>query len=120
MKVPITDEQGGVTLFEVDDLSQIEAAYTALYDVPTPATQALINAQYGTPQVRAQNKSDFQGWMDDVNTAIANTENDLPVPANVNLATLQAMAVEINAIRRRQNRIMKAIRHIARLLLKIT
>lgn len=118
MNITVQTVSGETYNCQVDDLIDIETAFGRVFSPLPSELVTAINTQYGTLQSRTQNKIDFQGWMDDVNTAIGNTENDLPAPTLANLATITAIVNELNAIRRRQNRIMKAIRYIARLLFR--
>lgn len=112
MKALVNDDQGGWVELEVDDFSEIEAKFQAFNGVPpNTATQALINAKFGTPAARSQSNIDFAARIEALDTAIANTDTDLPAPTLVNLATLNAIVNELNAIRRRQNGIMRAIRY---------
>lgn len=119
MKFHVEITPGSAFFGEVDDLADIETFASRFFpDGLPPEYVTAINAKYGTPETRSQNKLDFSGWLADVDAAILNTENDLPAPSTVNLATLVAIVNELNAARRRDNRIMKAIRYIAKLLIK--
>lgn len=119
MKFNVEITPGSAFFGEVDDLADIETYAARFFPDGLPSEYVTaIHAKYGTPQVRSQSKLDFQGWLTDVDTAITNTETDLPAPSTVNLATLTAIVNELNAARRRDNRIMKAIRYIAKLLIR--
>lgn len=56
-------------------------------------------------------QTDFQTRITALNIAITNTDIDLPAPTLANLATITAIVNELNALRRRQNGIMRAIRY---------
>lgn len=119
MKFHVEITPGSAFFGDVDDLSEIETFAARFFPNGLPPEYVTaINAKYGTPETRSQGKTDFQGLLTLLDTAIENTETDLPAPSTVNLATLQAIVNELNAARRRDNRIMKALRYIARLLIK--
>jgi len=96
----------------VDDLDEIESEFSKIFN-PLPAELVTaIAAKYGTPQDRQTRKAAMDVRLAALDAAIAATDVDLALPTIANLAQFQAMAVEVNKLRNRQNAILRTLRYI--------
>ena len=96
----------------VDELDEIESAFGQIFSPLPDELQAAINAKYGTLATRQQGKTAFIARLNALNAAIAATDDNLPAAAVANLAAVNGIINELNAIRNRQNAVLRMLRYI--------